>query len=67
MACWLERTRLYLDNYIYPRDNSLNIIDVKIDEQTEKDRRRDMHMTERLYSIVYKDFFTAYERSQLFI
>lgn len=63
MACWLERTRLYLDNYIYPRDNSLNIIDVKIDETTERDRRKDMHMTERLYSIVYKDFFTVYERS----
>ena len=67
MACWLERTRLYLDNYIYPRDNSLNIIDVAIDEQSERDRRKDMHMTERLYTIVYKDFFTAYERSQLFI
>lgn len=23
-------------------------------------------MTERLYTIVYKDFFTAYERSNLF-
>ena len=28
MACFLERTRLYLDNFIYPRDLSLNLIDV---------------------------------------
>lgn len=28
MGCWLERTRLYLDNYIYPRDHSLNLIDI---------------------------------------
>ena len=31
MACCLERTRLYLDNYIYPRDLSLNLIDVPIE------------------------------------
>ena len=25
-----------------------------------------MHLTERLYNIVYKDFFSAYEKSVLF-
>lgn len=39
IACWLERTRLYLDNYIYPRDFSLNLIDVQIEERSEKDRK----------------------------
>lgn len=39
IACWLERTRLYLDNYIYPMDFSLNLIDVQIEERTEKDRK----------------------------
>jgi hypothetical protein len=66
IACWVERTRLYLDNYLYPRDLSLNIMDVKIEDITEVERKRDMHMTERLYTIVYKDFFSAYERAQLF-
>jgi hypothetical protein len=66
MACWLERTRLYLDNYIYPRDHSLNLIDVQIDDHTEVTRKKAMHLTERLYTIVYKDFFTVYERLTLF-
>lgn len=61
MACHLERTRSYLDGYIYPRDLSLNLIDVQI-ETCEKERKKAMHLTERLYSIVYKDFFTAYEK-----
>jgi hypothetical protein len=30
------------------------------------DKKRQMHLTERLYTIVYKDFFTAYERAVLF-
>eukprot|EP00347_Sterkiella_histriomuscorum_P008264 403345746 len=61
MACHLERTRFYLDGYIYPRDVSLNLIDVKI-EASQQERKKEMHLTERLYSIVYKDFFTAYEK-----
>ena len=36
MACFLERTRLYLDNFIYPRDLSLNLIDIHIEENNEK-------------------------------
>ena len=66
MACCLERTRLYLDNYIYPRDMSLNLIDVMIEENGITEKKRAMHLTERLYTIVYKDFFTAYERVILF-
>jgi len=61
MACHLERTRYYLDNYIYPRDLSLNLIDIQI-EMSLQERKKAMHLTERLYSIVYKDFFTAYEK-----
>lgn len=61
MACHLERTRFYLDGYIYPRDLSLNLIDVNI-EENKPERKKAMHLTERLYSIVYKDFFTAYEK-----
>lgn len=61
MACHLERTRFYLDGYIYPRDISLNLIDVQI-EASQQERKKAMHLTERLYSIVYKDFFTAYEK-----
>ncbi len=66
MACFLERTRLYLDSFIYPRDLSLNLIDVEIEETALVDKKRQMHLTERLYTIVYKDFFTAYERAILF-
>lgn len=66
MACFLERTRLYLDSFIYPRDLSLNLIDVEIEETAIVDKKRQMHLTERLYTIVYKDFFTAYERAVLF-
>lgn len=77
MACCLERTRLYLDSYIYPRDLSLNLIDVDIEERKEgsavyggqatpESRKKAMHLTERLYNIVYKDFFTAYENATLF-
>jgi len=66
MACFLERTRLYLDNFIYPRDLSLNLIDIEIEESSVVDKKRQMHLTERLYTIVYKDFFTAYERAVLF-
>lgn len=61
MACHLERTRLYLDKYIYPRDLSLNLIDILIEENV-VERKKAMHLTERLYSIVYRDFFTAYEK-----
>ena len=61
MACHLERTRLYLDGYIYPRDLSLNLIDIKIDD-AQHERKKEMHLTERLYSIVYNDFFTAYKK-----
>jgi hypothetical protein len=66
MACFLERTRLYLDSFIYPRDLSLNLIDVQIEETAIVDKNRQMHLTERLYTIVFKDFFTAYERAVLF-
>jgi len=66
IACCLERTRLYLDNYIYPRDYSLNLIDIKIEEKSIQDIKRTNHMTERLYNIAYKDFFTAYEKATLF-
>jgi len=66
IACYLERTRLYLDNYIYPRDYSLNLIDIKIEEHSMQDIKRANHMTERLYNIAYKDFFTAYEKMALF-
>lgn len=66
IACYLERTRLYLDNYIYPRDYSLNLIDIKIEEQSMQDIKSANHMTERLYNIAYKDFFTAYEKTALF-
>ena len=66
MGCFLERTRLYLDSFIYPRDLSLNLIDIEIEETALVDKRRQMHLTERLYTIVYKDFFTAYERAMLF-
>jgi hypothetical protein len=66
MACFLERTRLYLDNFIYPRDMSLNLIDIEIEESSVVDKKRQMHLTERLYTIVYKDFFTAYERAVQF-
>lgn len=72
MGCILERTRLYLDSYIYPRDLSLNLIDVKIEEETAPgnsgpvSKKKAMHLTERLYNIVYKDFFTAYEKATLF-
>jgi hypothetical protein len=76
MACCLERTRLYLDSYIYPRDLSLNLIDVDIEEKQSssggaslanpESRKKAMHLTERLYNIVYKDFFTAYEKATLF-
>ncbi|CDW89623.1 dedicator of cytokinesis protein 2 [Stylonychia lemnae] len=61
MSCHLERTRQYLDNYIYPRDLSLNLIDVQI-ESSLQERKKAMHLTERLYSIVYKDFFTVYDK-----
>ena len=61
MACHLERTRFYLDGYIYPRDLSLNLVDVQI-EPAQQERKKAMHLTERLYSIVYKDFFYAYEK-----
>ena len=60
MCYHLERTRLYLDGYINPRDISLNLIDVKIEENDE--RKRAAHLTERLYCIVQKDFFTAYDK-----
>jgi len=40
MACFLERTRLYLDSFIYPRDLSLNLIDVEIEEATIVDKKR---------------------------
>jgi hypothetical protein len=66
IACCLERTRLYLDNYVYPRDYSLDLIDVKIEEKSVTEIKRANHMTERLYNIAYKDFFTAYERAVLF-
>ena len=66
MACCLERTRLYLDNFIYPRDLSLNLIDVPIEENSATERKKAMHLTERLYTIVYKDFFSAYEKAVLF-
>lgn len=66
MACYIERTRLFLDNFIYPRDLSLNLIDIEIDEGSVVDKKRQMHLTERLYTIVYKDFFTAYQRAVLF-
>lgn len=62
MACLLERTRLYLDNYIYPRDFSLNLIDIPIEEYKRIEKKKAMHLTERLYNIEYKDFFTAYEK-----
>lgn len=62
MSCHLERCRLYLDDYIYPRDVSLNLIDIHIDESTTARRKKEMHLTERLYTIVYKDFFTVYEK-----
>jgi len=44
----------------------LNLIDVQIEESSVVDKKRAMHLTERLYTIVYKDFFTAYERAVLF-
>jgi hypothetical protein len=31
ISCHLERIRLYLDDYIYPRDHALNILDIGID------------------------------------
>jgi len=40
MACFLERTRLYLDSFIYPRDLSLNLIDVEIEETAIVDKKR---------------------------
>jgi hypothetical protein len=40
MACYLERTRLFLDNFIYPRDLSLNLIDIEIDEGSIVDKKR---------------------------
>jgi len=40
MACFLERTRLYLDNFIYPRDLSLNLIDIEIEESSVVDKKR---------------------------
>ena len=61
MGTHLERTRLYLDKYIYPRDLSLNLIDVMIDDNL-VEMKKSKHLTERVYSIVYKDFFTAYEK-----
>jgi hypothetical protein len=66
MACLLERTRLKLDSSIYPRDLYLNLIDVKIEETAIVDKKRQMNLTERLYTIVYKDFFTAYEHAVFF-
>ena len=61
MACHIERTRLYLDDYIYPRDLSLNLLDVLVDENL-VDLKGSHHLTERMYSIEYKDLFLAYER-----
>ena len=63
MACHLESTRLLLENYIYPRDNQLNLIDISIEENFTTEKKKAMHLTERLYTVVYKDFFTAYERA----
>lgn len=66
MACCLERTRLYLDDFIYPRDLSLNLIDVAIEESAQTERKKAMHLTERLHTMVHKDFFSAYEKAVLF-
>jgi hypothetical protein len=57
MSCYLERTRLYLDDYIYPRDLTLDLIDISIEDTQ---RKRPAHLSERLGAITYKDFFTAY-------
>lgn len=62
MASELEVSRLCLDNYIYPRDLQLNLIDVQIEDDNIALKKKDMHLTERLYTIEYKDFFTAYEK-----
>jgi len=40
MGCFLERTRLYLDNLIYPRDLSLNLIDIEIEENSIAEKKR---------------------------
>jgi hypothetical protein len=40
MACYLERTRLYLDSFIYPRDLSLNLIDIEIEENAIVDKKK---------------------------
>ena len=65
IACHLESTRLLLENYIYPRDNQLSLIDISIEQNSATDKKKAMHLTERLYTVVYKDFFTAYERAVL--
>jgi hypothetical protein len=62
MASYLEVSRLCLDNYIYPRDLQLNLIDVQIEENNVALKKKEMHLTERLYTIEYKDFFSAYEK-----
>lgn len=40
----------------------LNLIDVQIEDDNIALKKKDMHLTERLYTIEYKDFFTAYEK-----
>lgn len=62
MASELEVSRLCLDNYIYPRDMQLNLIDVQIEDDNIALKKKEMHLTERLYTIVYKDFFSVYDK-----
>jgi hypothetical protein len=61
MGCQLERIRVHLDYSIYPRDLSLNLIDVRIDENI-ADRKKAMHLTERMHSVVYKDILLVYDK-----
>jgi len=47
---------MYLDDFLYPRDDSLNLIDVGIDCKIDVNARKGM--------VVYADFLSAYRRAK---
>jgi hypothetical protein len=61
----MERIRLYLDDYIYPRDIGLNIIDINI-ENSLSSNKASMRLSAREFSIKFADFFTAYKIARKF-